>query len=125
MNNERCRKRMMSAQLIFCAECGAANSTQAPYCFACTHPIAISPLSLSTSALPIQIMQATALSPPTSPGTLTAGSLLNQRYRIISEIGQGGFGIVYKAQDRQRKNQLVAIKEINLHALRPREIIEA
>ena len=50
--------------------------------------------------------------------------VLVQRYYIEEEIGQGGFGIVYKARDIHW-NRRVAIKQINLHALNAKEIIEA
>jgi len=52
-------------------------------------------------------------------------SLLHHRYHIISKIGQGGFGAVYKAEDVQRNDSIVAIKSINLIGLSPQEMIEA
>ncbi|MFN9115693.1 MAG: serine/threonine protein kinase [Bacteroidota bacterium] len=42
---------------------------------------------------------------------LPSGTLLHNRYRIHSVIGQGGFGITYKATD-QTNNQSVCIKEL-------------
>jgi WD40 repeat protein len=51
--------------------------------------------------------------------------LLKGRYRIISPVGQGGFGAVYKAQDTLCDDRLVAIKDINLQNLKPQEIIDA
>src|SRR5215470_10351651 len=51
--------------------------------------------------------------------------LLRDRYRIIGPVGQGGFGAVYKAQDTQYDDRLVAIKEIKLYNLKPQEIIDA
>lgn len=44
-------------------------------------------------------------------GQLEEGSLLNERYRIIRVIGQGGMGTVYQAE-HERLNAILAIKEI-------------
>lgn len=44
------------------------------------------------------------------PLALPAGSILYGRYRIGRVLGQGGFGITYKAQD-VNSNKIVAIKE--------------
>jgi serine/threonine protein kinase len=56
---------------------------------------------------------------------LRPGSLFVHRYSIISQIGQGGFGAVYKAKDCFEKNKLVAIKQISLNGLSPQKMIEA
>src|SRR2546426_73177 len=48
----------------------------------------------------------------------------SDRYQIISKIGEGGFGTVYKAIDLQQ-GHLVAIKEVNLQGLSPKAISEA
>ena len=40
-------------------------------------------------------------------------------------VGKGGFGAVYQAEDVQRNDAPVAIKEINLGGLSSQEIIEA
>lgn len=43
-------------------------------------------------------------------GTLPAGSILNGRYIVGHMLGQGGFGITYKAYDHKR-DRVVALKE--------------
>jgi serine/threonine-protein kinase len=42
---------------------------------------------------------------------LTPGSVLGDRYRIIKEIGQGGFGRTYLSEDLNRFNELCVLKE--------------
>jgi len=78
---------------------------------------------------PVQAMQPSgkhvALPALIAAGPLPPGSLLVQRYRIISQVGQGGFAVVYKAKDTQKKNKVVAIKQINLHALASKDLFEA
>jgi serine/threonine protein kinase len=117
---------MISSQMFYCNECGAANPGDATYCFACHH------LLDAATAQPVRQSSATQTPSPvvlysTAPAlSVIASPLLNNRYEIICEVGQGGFGIVYKAKDIHSKSQLrqVAIKQINLNSLTPRQIIE-
>src|SRR5947209_12947912 len=88
---------MTLSSQVYCNNCGAANQDQAERCFLCEAPL----------------------------HTFSKEILLNDRYRIIVSLGQGGFGAVYKVEDTYDGNHLLAIKEINLSALSAQEIIEA
>ncbi len=94
----------MAASAI-CPHCGAVNPSSESTCFACG--------------------QAFAVSVATIPGELGGQRLLRQRYQLLRQIGAGGFGAVYQAEDRQLGNRLVAVKEMSARGLTPEETQEA
>lgn len=115
---------------LFCDECGAALTAQATSCAVCRKYFGIaSPSSIpSPSPLPSQIQAAGGflpLSMSTSVDELYPGSLFALRYRVLEKVGEGGFGVTYKAQDLDQHNRLVAVKQINLSLLSPQKMIEA
>jgi eukaryotic-like serine/threonine-protein kinase len=88
---------------VFCAHCGAANEAASTTCFACGRELG-KPGKAAVEAEP---------------------RLVKERYRIVRQVGTGGFGAVYLAEDTLVGNQRVALKEIRLAGLKPQEMIEA
>jgi serine/threonine protein kinase len=44
--------------------------------------------------------------------SIELGTIIQNRYRVLSVLGQGGFGRTYLAEDQSRFNELCAIKEL-------------
>src|SRR5579883_2975442 len=94
---------------LYCDACGSPNRAQATFCFSCG-----------------QMLHAhgrTGMYPQTD--RLPLNHLLKQRYRVLTQVGRGGFGAVYKAADLLFGNRMVAIKEMSQDNLSPQELVEA
>ena len=93
----------MTTEDQFCENCGAANPPTARFCQHCATPL---PVTHITGSLPEQ-------------------TLLSERYQLLSRIGQGGMGAVYKATDTRLADRIVAIKEMSKAGLPDARLEEA
>ncbi|MEB3343182.1 serine/threonine-protein kinase [Okeania sp.] len=80
--------------MITCTNCGNKNPIPSRFCFSC-----------GTSLEAIK-------SSPTISRELKPGNKLRNRYIVVRQIGQGGFGKTYLAEDTGRFNQAVVLKQL-------------
>jgi len=102
-----------------CPICHADNSDTSRFCSNCAAPLG--PAGADGPSLTKTI--------GTSFRVISKGSLIAGKYRIVDEVGSGGMGIVYKAEDLKLKRH-VALKFLPPHLvdspeLKERFLIEA
>ncbi len=97
---------------MYCRRCGMLNEANVVVCISCLYLLKIpEPPEISSTVAHLIVV--------------ASNGLLQDRYRLLSRLGQGGFGSVFKAQDTLFQNNIVAIKEISLTGLQQQEILDA
>src|SRR5258708_2824714 len=100
----------------YCSGCGAVWQASERVCKLCGEPLRVTrPLAGDTGS----IYQSLRLA-----RHMQADQLFQGRYRVVRQVGAGGFGAVYEAEDT-REQRRVAIKEIGLDGLSAQQVIEA
>ena len=111
---------MVSHSHLYCLQCGAGNVPHAKFCVVCGHSLQLDS-SVPLPAIPKVFSTVSEL----PQGSFVQHSVLKQRYRILAQIGTGGFADVYKAADSQFGGRLVAIKAMGIDGLDAKEVSEA
>ncbi|WP_220200151.1 protein kinase domain-containing protein [Ktedonospora formicarum] len=117
--------------MLFCDYCGAENSDTVAQCIFCHQPLISTTTTASSSSSGLQQLLLPASAAPSSPQATpppnpqASASLLYQKYRLLEQIGEGGYASIYKACERENQRLVVAIKAINLQGMSADQIIDA
>ena len=98
---------------MICPKCHTENSETSRYCSSCAAPLTAAPDAQPSFTKTLE----------TTTEELTRGTLFAERYEIIEELGRGGMGRVYRAEDKKAKEE-IAIKLIKPEIAADKKTIE-
>lgn len=108
-----------SGNTYICWNCSAITTVSQGFCHNCGSPLNNQQLQEQHSdTIPILSLPSSLVEQKSNPysemGTIIAGIMLGQRYRVLQVVGTGGFGTIYEAQDtRFQSGRVVAVKEMS------------
>jgi len=108
---------------ITCSSCGRENASDSRFCQYCGTSILRSPATESGSASVVPPTSDQSSTAPTQAAAdieetdhfhtaLPPGTRLRDRYVIQQQLGQGGFGRTYRAEDTGRFSDIIVLKEL-------------
>ncbi|WP_299413779.1 protein kinase [Acaryochloris sp. IP29b_bin.148] len=100
---------------ITCHSCGRENSPDSRFCQYCGTSILRSQpgAEATASSFPNSAVTSAAESAAGNlNSSLSPGTRLRDRYIVQQQLGQGGFGRTYRAEDTGRFNEIIVLKEL-------------
>ncbi len=105
------------ASKIVCPNCRAESDPETNFCGRCG-----SDLRMRVSALRKAVAEAPG-DPAADPVDPLLGRLIDSRYRVISRLGHGGMGVVYKVE-HQRMGKIAAMKVLHRELVSDKEVVK-
>ncbi len=119
-------KKPVEKKTVNCRYCGSKNTLGSKYCFECGAPL----VSHTHPNRSIQKTQSAVRSRQNyrpqeedseGPAPLPANSVLQGRYQITKQIGLGGMGAIYLADDLRFSQRVAVVKEMLDHFTDPEQ----